>query len=316
MINERILAGLRAFQPEDLRRVLNFVGTCCTITDFCGCFHPGDISHFLSNRLRGQNLSQHLFFTQDTNGQVNALIMIHPARFSSFDLMVHPNQRGGEFESQLIAWAEKAVLALLRAESPTAGSEPLSLSTEVMTCDLARVSALERRGYQPDAQHSMMVTIRSLTEFIPEPFLPEGFTIRPAAGEHEASLLADVHSGAFNSNWTPEEYLKVMRSPGFDIEREWVVVAPDGRFAAFTIIWFDPISRSGLFEPVGCHPDFQRLGLARALMYDAMHEMRAQGMTTAVVLHHTDNPASTGLYASVGFTPKYAITTYKKTFQA
>jgi GNAT superfamily N-acetyltransferase len=307
-----LLPGLRAFQPDDLPRVLEFVGTCCVITDFCGCFHPGDISHFLSNTLRGRDPSQHLFFMEDDNRRINALVWIYPARISGFEVMVHPSQRSADLETQLIEWAENGVTALLQAEN----SDSKEITTEVMDCDLARISALRQRGFEPEAQPSMMFTMRSLDVPIPVPVLPQGFSIRPVAGEHEAALVADVHSGAFNSNWTPEEYLKVVRSPGFDIERERVVVAPDGRFAAFTIIWFDPVSRRALFEPVGCHPDFQRMGLTRTLMVDAMHEMRSQGMTTAAVVHHTDNPASTGLYASVGFTPKYAITSFKKTIQA
>jgi len=74
-----------------------------------------------------------------------------------------------------------------------------------------------------------------------------------------------------------------MQTPGYEVENELVVVAPDGRFAAFTVIWFDPISRSGLFEPVGCHGDFRRQGLSTAIMYEGMKRMKAAGMETASV---------------------------------
>lgn len=309
---ERTLPELRAFQPDALRRVLEFAGTCCAITDFSDSFHPGDVSHFISNTLRGRDPSQHLFFTEDVRGQINALVWVQPPRFSGFQVMIHPNQRGGDFEAQLIEWAENAAIALLQAEN-AASKE---IGTEIADSDLARVSVLRERGFEPETQPFMMFTTRSLETPIPPSVLPEGFSIRPVAGEHEVGLVSDVHNGAFNSKWEPEEYLKVMRSPAFDIERELVVVAPDGRFAAFTVVWFDPISRSALFEPVGCHPDFQRKGLTRALMYEGMRRMVARGMTTAVVAHLTDNPASSGLYASLGFTPKHAITSFKKTIQA
>ena len=105
-----------------------------------------------------------------------------------------------------------------------------------------------------------------------------------------------------------------MRSSSFHIERELVVVAPDGRFAAFLVYWIDPISKSGLFEPVGCHPDFQRRGLTTALMYEGLQCMAAQGMTMAIVVHEApdDNPASAALYRSVGFTPKYGSNQYRR----
>jgi len=306
------LPGLRAYAPEDLPRVLEFVGECGALSDFSGGFHPGDISHFISSTLRGRDPHQHIFFTETAHGQINALLWIHPPRSSGFEVLIHPNQRGGDFEAQLIEWAENATLAFLQAEN-AASKE---IATEVMAGDLARVSALQQRGFEPEAQPSMMFTTRSLDIPVPASVLPEGFSIRPVAGEHEAALLAEVHSSAFNSGWQPEEYLKVMRSPAFDIERELVVVAPDGRFAAFAVLWFDSISRSALFEPVGCHVDFQRKGLTRALMYEGMRRMVSQSMTTAIVLHHTDNPASSGLYASVGFAPKYAITSYRKMIQS
>jgi ribosomal protein S18 acetylase RimI-like enzyme len=180
-----------------------------------------------------------------------------------------------------------------------------------MDCDHARRDVLLSMGYTAGDQPNMMVTSRPL-DAIPAPALPEGFTIRSAAGEHEETLLGAVHSGAFGSSWPPGEYLKAMQTPGFDIDRELVVVAPDGRFASFLIYWIDPVSRIGLFEPVGCHPDFQRRGLTRALMYEGMRRMAERGMTSAIVLHMSNNPASTRLYASVGFTPIYALVSYTK----
>lgn len=292
--------------------MLDFAGTCCAITDFESGFHPGDISHFLSNGLRGRDPRQHVFFTEDCAGQINALVWVQTPRSPGFEVMIHPNQRGGSFEAQVVGWAENAAIALACAEN----ADAKAIATEIADSDHARKSVLRQLGYEPEAEPFMMFTTRSLEMPIPESVLPEGFSIRPVAGEHEVVLLSDVHNGAFNGKWQPEEYLKVMRSPAYDIERELVVVAPDGRFAAFTVLWFDAISRSALFEPVGCHPDFQRKGLTRALMYEGMRQMVAQGMKTAVVAHLTDNPASSGLYASLGFTPKRAITSYTKTIQA
>lgn len=120
---------------------------------------------------------------------------------------------------------------------------------------------------------------------------------------HEAAALLAVHASAFNSKGTVEQYARVMESPGYAAEREFVVVAPDGRFAAFTVTWHDERNSIGYFEPVGTHADFRRMGLARAVMIHAMHHMRAGGMRHAWVVHEAaeDNPASAGLYASLGF---------------
>ena len=92
----------------------------------------------------------------------------------------------------------------------------------------------------------MMFTMRSLQTPLPISVLPEGFTIRNSPGKPKPGWVIEAHSSAFGSTWTADDYLRVMRTPGFEIERELVVVAPDGRCAAFLIYWIDPVTRSGL----------------------------------------------------------------------
>ena len=61
----------------------------------------------------------------------------------------------------------------------------------------------------------------------------------------------------------------------------------------------------GLFEPVETREDFRRLGLARAVMTEGLHRMRAAGMRTAQVEHDITNAAAAALYESLGFTVAY-----------
>ena len=70
-------------------------------------------------------------------------------------------------------------------------------------------------------------------------------------------------------------------------------------------IWFDEVNLVGLFEPVETHKDFRRLGLARAVMTEGMHCMRAAGMQTAIVEHDITNHPAAALYESLGFTVAY-----------
>ncbi len=41
---------------EELPRLLQFVGECNRLANFCGYVHPGDMCHLLSNGLRGRKL--------------------------------------------------------------------------------------------------------------------------------------------------------------------------------------------------------------------------------------------------------------------
>ena len=294
----------------ELPKILQFVGECNVLANYCAGLHSGDICHFLSNTLRGRDLEKHFHVYEDANGRILGIVLLKPARLSGYHLLVHPHYRGSELEAKLIAWSEQQTRSLLQA----ADSDATWIATEVMDCDTIRSDILQAQGYISSDETAFCCTMRSLQVPIPESILPNGFTIRNVAGEEEAESVQAVHAGSFGSIWKPGEYRNVMRTPGFHIDRELVVVAPDGRFAAFLIYWLDPVSKSGLFEPVGCHPDFQRLGLASALMYEGMHRMLAQGMTMAIVLHHPaqKNPASAALYRSVGFTLLYTITDYRK----
>jgi mycothiol synthase len=290
---------------------LQFVGECNRLANFCGYVHPGDVCHLLSNGLRGRNLEKHCYAYEIADEGILGLVLIYSARFSAYEVLVHPRYRGSGLESGLLTWAEQQTT---RSVLEATGNNTPWIDNDVMDCDTIRRALLSQQGYIPADEPSLYHTMRSLLKPIPEAHLPEGFIIRSVAGEREAEALRVVHAGAFGSKWQPGEYLDVMRTPGFHIDRELVVVAPDGRFAAFLIYWIDPISKSGLFEPVGCHSDFQRRGLTRALMYEGMRRMRAYGMTMAIVNHEPPqkNPASGSLYRSAGFTIKHTITIYRK----
>jgi mycothiol synthase len=290
----------------DVSRIMQFVGECNLLIDGCCSLHPGDVGHVLSNGMAGHDPAPYCF-VYEPNGSLEALFLFSAIRHSSWGLLVHPHRRDGVFEAALVAWAEEHLRHLLTVN----GSVKAWITSEVMDCDTLRRDVLVSRGYVADPAPDFFVTTRSLQGEIPPSVLPDGFSIRAVAGEHEADAVQAIHEGAFGRAWQPGEYLQVMRSPSFHSDRELVVVAPDGRFAAFLVYWLDPITKSGLFEPVGCHPDFQRQGLTKALMYEGMRRMAAQGMTTAMVGHHADNPASTALYHSIGFTPKYSSNEYR-----
>src|SRR5262249_2886676 len=287
---------MHSYRTEDLERLLRFVGECNRAPSDCALPHPGDVVHFMSNTLRGRDLDRHIFlYDEDLDGQLRALVLLYPGASWYYELLLDPALRTASddaFEAATLAWAENTTWAASQRE---AGGD---IGVDVTLGDTLRQTLLERLGYTSNGVAYQLYTTRSLRDSIPEKPLPEGFSIRPVAAEREAELIAAVHNGAFTPKWDAVSYLAVMRTPGFQIDHELVVVAPDGRFAAFVIIWLDPISRSGLFEPVGCHRDFQRRGLTSALMYEGMRGMRAAGMETAIVRYNADNVGGVALYRS------------------
>ncbi len=62
-----------------------------------------------------------------------------------------------------------------------------------------------------------------------------------------------------------------------------VAVAPDAKYAAFCTIWFDDVTRSAYFEPVGTAPQQQRCGLGKAVMCKGLRRLKHMGATLPLV---------------------------------
>lgn len=309
--------NLTPYHPDHLAVILRFVGECALANDFLGCLHPGDIGHAISNGLRHVDPAEYLFTHHDGGGAIDALILLSPAGRGGYDVMIRPNVRTPAFEQAMLAAGDRRMTPIILANAPA--DEPgviasQKVGSEVVLGNHARHKALLALGYAEDDEPSMHMTRRSLDD-IPDSVLSGVFTLRLATVE-DADAVSIAHAGAFESKWTAEMYKRTMQSPGFVVAgaREWIAVAPDGRVAAFAVVWPDAITRCGLFEPVGCHPDFQRRGLTRALLYAGMHDLRAAGMTHAIVMHEAadENPAAAALYASVGFQPRYDMSDYSR----
>jgi GNAT superfamily N-acetyltransferase len=229
----------------------------------------------------------------------------------TFDVFVRPEMRGRALEAKIMLWAEECLSGIVQ----THGGANIRMMW-VNESDVLRTRWLEMRGFNRSA-FFMRVLHRTLDEPLPETQLPHSYTIHRVNGEQEVRQRATVSHAAFGSSRAFESYqqrmLNFMRSPVYRNVQDLVTVAPDGRFASFCIIWPDPVTKVGLFEPVGTHPDFQHKGLGKAIVTEGLRRLQAQGMKQAIVCTEYNNPAALKLYESAGFHLIHKLYTFEKT---
>jgi mycothiol synthase len=221
-----------------------------------------------------------------------------------YELFLHPALRDTEAETYIRAAAEADVQSLAQQSGKLPGMFVWADENE-------RRKSLEARGYV--GVDELVYFTQSLDKSLPTPLLPEGFSFLDQMQPEWVDRRADVHSNAFNpSRMTAEAYAHFMTAPNYDPSLDIVVVAPDGTFAAFAMVWIDAETCIGSFEPVGTRDSMQRKGLGRAALMEGMRRMQARGMTVAIVLTHADSPGNIAFYKSAGFTPTNMIMKYEK----
>jgi ribosomal protein S18 acetylase RimI-like enzyme len=201
------------------------------------------------------------------------------------DLHTHPAHRR-ELVPEIVAWA--------------AAEADEELRVSAFERDEATMKALAGGGFSPIAEGAFDVLALPLDERLPEPELPAGFRLRHLEVEADLDRRVAVHRAAYHpSRVTEESYANVTAAWPYRRELDWVVEAPDGRFASFCLAWLDDATAVGELEPVGTDPEFGRRGLARAVSLGALRALAAHGADTAVV--YAGHPAASALYRGLGF---------------
>jgi mycothiol synthase len=271
--------------------------------------HIGDLSWWMFyNDLDDSHWPKHICLWEQEDHTVGWTLL--DLNWRSFDLFLLPRLRGSAEEALMLDWSVAQLTDLIRLQG---GSEIQTMW--IAEHDATRIQQLEQRGFCRGT-YAMWYLERSLRTPIAEPQLPEGFTVRPIAGETEFKVRALASHDAFGSQKPFEEYWpryqRFVHSPVYGPSLDLATLTPDQRMASFCIAWPDPVNHIGLFEPVGTHPDFRNLGLGKAVMIEGLRRLQNYGMTAAMVCVECDNQAAQELYQAVGFEKKYQLRTYVK----
>jgi GNAT superfamily N-acetyltransferase len=147
--------------------------------------------------------------------------------------------------------------------------------------------------------------------------LPEGFSItsmketfdlyqyRRALWKgfnHELNGEGEFHFSDESEKESKEEMLR----PNVDLNLKIATVAPDGNFASYCGMWYDPEAGYAVVEPVATDPAYRKMGLGKAAVLEGIRRAGELGAKWAVV------GSSQQFYYSIGLRPYSTSTLWKK----
>jgi hypothetical protein len=213
------------------------------------------------------DLSAAVFLWQDERGQIAGVL--NPDNPGEACLQVHPDLETAELEVEMISTAETQY-----AVTQPGGSQKLTIWCPASYS--LRQDILTRRGYTrlPEREYQRRRD-RSLPAL--EAPLAAGYSLRALGGPEELPARSWVSWKAFHptepdskyEGW--EWYCNVQQAPLYRRDLDLVAVSPQGELAAFCTVWYDDVTQSAMFEPVGAHPDHRRRGLSKALLAEALY---------------------------------------------
>lgn len=201
-----------------------------------------------------------------------------------------------DFMNELINYAE--------GELPLTTAEGTLLHFRVNEDAHQIKNLLSKRGYALQEWKEPMSCMDIAGEFKVE--LPEGFKI--VDGKEVSDYQKGfAHGRAFGyyQNDIPDDddaersFQSLRRAPDYMPGLDLAVLDPDGEIASFAGFWYDDLNEIGIIEPVGTTPQYRKMGLGKAAIYEGINRIRAKGAKRVFV------GSEQQFYLSIGFSISY-----------
>ena len=145
--------------------------------------------------------------------------------------------------------------------------------------------------------------------------LPEGFRLNSLAEECDWTKVHQVLWRGFDHGdevpMSEEEFESrraMFDTPKARRDLKIAVVAPNGEFASFCGMFYEPAGRFGYVEPVATDPRYRRLGLGKAAVLEGIRRCGELGATVAYV------GSDQLFYQAIGFKKAYNSQCWVKYF--
>lgn len=198
--------------------------------------------------------------------------------------------------NQIIDWSESERLKQMKKKIVNV--------LYIFDCDQKSETIARQKGYQKSEVFNYYGK-RDLAEPIPQVKLPEGYFIKNIETEAEIGKRAEMN-GLAGNEVTAEKYRFFMaKAANYRQELDLLAVSPSGETAGFCTVWFDSVSKVGLFEPYGVDVNHLRKGIGKSLLSEGMSRLLALGCSavyvTPVGLDSEEIDPALALNEAVGF---------------
>jgi GNAT superfamily N-acetyltransferase len=280
---------VRASGPEYLALATQLLQRARVADPDAGLWEAADLQWWWRTPRRSDAVDQ--LFWIDDDGPVAALVLTDWRRGWGCDPIVVP---GVSAELLPSVWARglEAIDAL--------GLE--SVETLVRDDDAQLVELVTGSGFV--AEDGMSGVTWMDAEDRPEVVaLPDGFTLVDRTREPRTPHPIQRRSGQ-------DAEARLRQCSLYDPWLDLAVETADGEHTGYSLFWFDPVTRVGLLEPMRVEDDYQRRGLARAMLTEGLDRLAQRGARRLKVGYGTE--PGRALYTGAGFRVAATSTTYRR----
>lgn len=217
---------------------------------------------------------------------------------------------GGEIGAVLVAeYGEEEMCIVTPGEDPGAirsvldwlvSIDPSRVCFEITDSASWLAALFHDRGFEesPHTGHEWAYALSS----VPEPVVASGFALASLADGPAMSRdgISDCLRAAFgiDRDLVPT-LLSLEGNPMFDPDLSVFALDPVGRIAAYCRGTVNPTTGVASIDPVATHPDFHRMGLAKAIVRECFRRQAERGGSTCYIGSAAEPAESTHLYRSL-----------------
>ena len=259
-----------------------------------GLYEAADLQWWWSQRPRSTDDLPQLYWFDDVGRPEAAVIATDGGDRMQLDPMVMPDAAPD--------WVAHVVERGL-AHAGQSGIEAVGL--EVDRADDALCEVLTGHGFAADNEGLVETWLATDARPAISP-LQDGYRL-----SSRFDTMERPHHMISTARNHPDPEPRLRQTSLYRPDLDLVVHDGDGDVAAYGLFWYDPVTATGLVEPMRTEDDHQRRGLARHVLTAGLDRLADAGATRVKICYEPDNPASKRLYLSVGFEPDRQTVIFK-----